>query len=211
MDFLTEFFSQGWLSIVFAWIAKSYIEIIATITGLIYLYYSIKGDKRLWVYGLITSLLYVYVCYVAGIYADMGINLYYVVVSIYGWIHWTFYRSEQKKEIPVTRTKPLHFLAIILITAVFYVLIAFILINYTDSSIPYWDAFTTSASITATWMLARKMLEHWIIWVIVDAVSIGLYLYKELYPTTLLFVVYTILAITGFIQWRKQWSIQKID
>ena len=191
------------------WIQTSYLEIVATITGLIYLFYSIKGDKRLWGYGLITSALYVYVCFNAGIYADMGINFYYVLVSIYGWIHWTFYKKESKKEIPVTRLTVIHSFILIGITGVLYILIAFILIKYTDSNIPYWDAFTTSASITATWMLARKILEHWIIWIVVDAISIGLYTYKELYPTTILFAVYTVMAILGFIEWRKQWLYQK--
>jgi nicotinamide mononucleotide transporter len=211
MGIFRELIEQVWLSCVVKWLTQNYIEILATITGLIYLYYSIKGDKRLWVYGFISSMIYVYVCYVAGIYADMGINLYYVVVSIYGWIHWTLYSGQQKKEIPITRTKTKEYFLIVSFTAVLYLIIVLVLIYYTDSNIPYLDALTTSAGITATWMLARKMLEHWIIWVFVDALSVGLYIYKELYPTSILFLTYTFLAVTGFIQWRKQWLIQKIN
>ena len=210
MDLIKGFSSEGFLAIFISWISSNYIEIIATVTGLIYLYYSIKGDKRLWVYGLITSSLYVYVCFSAGIYADMGINIYYVVVSIYGWIHWTLYGQDNRNEIPITRLKFSEFVLIGLITIVLYAAIAFILIKFTDSTIPYWDAFTTAASITATWMLARKILEHWLIWILVDAISIGLYIYKDLYPTTLLFLVYTVMAVIGFIQWKKQWLAQKI-
>lgn len=201
---------QSFIEKLWPWLVGNYIEIIATITGLIYLFYSIKGDKRLWVYGLATSAIYVYVCFNAGIYADMGINLYYVAVSIYGWIHWSMYGGNNGNNIPVTRTKPREYMYILFFTALFYLIIVFILINYTDSNIPYWDAFTTSASITATWMLARKMIEHWIIWVIVDAISIGLYIYKGLYPTSFLFLVYTILAIIGYIQWQKQLLTQQI-
>lgn len=202
-------FLQSLIGKVWPWIVVNYIEIIATITGLIYLFYSIKGDKRLWVYGFTTSAIYVYVCFNAGIYADMGINLYYVAVSIYGWIHWTMYGGENKNDIPVTRTKAKEFFYLLLFTALFYLIIVLVLINYTDSNVPFWDALTTSASITATWMLARKMIEHWIIWVLVDAISIGLYIYKGLYPTAFLFLVYTILAIIGYFQWQKQLLTQQ--
>ena len=76
--------------------------------------------------------------------------------------------------------------------------------RFTDSPVPYWDAFTTALSIVATWMLARKKVEHWILWIVVDSVSLGLYFIKGLYPTTFLFLVYTLLAIAGFISWNKE-------
>jgi nicotinamide mononucleotide transporter len=199
---------QKYIGVIITWIAANYIEVIAAFTGLIYLFYSIQGNKKLWVYGLITSSIYVYVCFIAGIYADMGINIYYVIVSIYGWIHWNFYRKNDKTEIPISRTRPVEYLIIIAFTAILYFLIAIILLRLTNSTIPYLDALTTSASITATWMLARKMLEHWIIWVFVDAVSIGLYIYKGLYPTSILFLVYTVLAVIGFKQWQNKWKEQ---
>jgi nicotinamide mononucleotide transporter len=205
MEFFLDQISQIWWPGFLQWVRVSYIELIATVTGLIYLFYSIKGDRRLWVYGLITSALYVYICFIAGIYADMGINFYYVGVSIYGWVHWTLYREEKKKIIPVTQTTLKQWFLVLGATLVFYIIIVNILIHFTDSTIPYWDAFTTSASITATWMLARKMLEHWIIWIVIDAISIGLYIYKGLYPSSILFLVYTIMAAVGFIQWKKQW------
>ncbi len=192
------------------WITDSYLEIIATVTGLIYLYYSIKGKNQLWVYGFISSGLYVFICYKAGIYADMAINIYYVFVSVYGFVHWTFYRSDEKVGLPISRLRFFETVILVLITGILYSFIAFILIRYTDSTIPYWDAFTTSASITATWMLARKIMEHWIIWIVVDTVSVGLYIYKHLYITSFLFAVYAIMAIVGFIQWRRVWKSQKV-
>jgi nicotinamide mononucleotide transporter len=89
-------------------------------------------------------------------------------------------------------------------SAVLFGIIAFILINFTDSEIPYWDAFTTAGSFVATWMLARKIIEHWLIWIIVDSVSLGLYIYKGLYATVILFAVYTLLAVMGYIEWKKE-------
>ena len=99
-------------------------------------------------------------------------------------------------------------LLLLLVSIVIFILIAFILKRYTDSDIILLDSFTTSLSIVATWMLARKIMEHWIIWIVVDSVSAALYIYKGLYPTVILFAIYTVLAILGYIEWKKQWRIQ---
>ena len=87
--------------------------------------------------------------------------------------------------------------------------IAWILQCFTDSDLPLWDSFTTAGSVVATWMLARKLLEHWLIWILVDAVSMGLYVYKELYPTVVLFSVYTVMAILGYISWKRSLTVAK--
>jgi len=191
------------------WLLCNSIEVIATITGLIYLVYSVKGNILLWLFGLITSLLYVYVFFQSKIYADMGINIYYVVISVYGWIHWSK-PGKNANELPVSKIRlPLGF-ALLLISIFLFVFIAYILRKYTDSDIALWDAFTTALSIVATWMLARKILEHWLIWIVVDSVSAGLYIYKGLYPTVFLFIVYTSLAILGYIEWHKTWKKQML-
>ncbi len=95
------------------------------------------------------------------------------------------------------------FFKLLLASLFIYIAISIILVNYTDSPLPYWDSFTTALSIVATWMLARKILEQWLVWVLVDAVSMGLYFYKELYPTAVLFAVFTVLALYGYFQWKK--------
>jgi len=77
-------------------------------------------------------------------------------------------------------------------------------VRFTDSPVPFWDALTTALSIVATWMLAQKKIEHWLLWVLVDVLSIGLFIVKELYPTTVLFAVYAVLAIYGYLEWRKE-------
>lgn len=87
---------------------------------------------------------------------------------------------------------------------VFFVAIALILDHLTDSPLPYWDALTTSASIVATWMLTRKYIEHWILWVAIDLLSMGLYIYRGLYPTTVLFLIYTVMAVVGYVQWKRE-------
>lgn len=190
---------------VSSWLAANYMEIIGTLTSLIYIYLSVKKNILCWLFGIISSAIYVYVFLQSGFYADMGLNIYYVFISIYGWILWSRGKpgSENKAELPVSSLSLKLALLLFIITAIIFVLIAYLLANYTDSQIPYWDAFTTACSIVATWMLARKILEHWIIWIIVDLVSMGLYIYKDLYVTFVLFLVYTSLAVIGYIRWKR--------
>lgn len=191
---------------ILSWFFANYIEILATIAGLIYLLYSVKENKLLWLFGLITSLLYIYVFFEAKIYADMGINVYYVIISIYGWIHWSKTSAAGTAKLAVQSVNLKLAIWLSLITVLLFTFIAFVLTKFTDSDIALWDAFTTAASITATWMLARKILEHWLIWIVVDTISVGLYIYKGLYPTVILFIVYSSLAVLGYIEWKKTWK-----
>ena len=186
------------------WIADHYVEILGVISSLLYLLFSIKQNILLWPTGMISALLYMVVFFQSKFYADMGLNAYYFFISIYGWALWSRKKSDGEGEgLVITRINPKQGVILILITGVFFAGIGLVLERFTDSPVPYWDAFTTALSFTATWMLARKMLEHWILWVIVDVVSMGLYLYRGLYPTLVLFAVYTGMAVIGYIQWNK--------
>lgn len=188
------------------------IEIFGATTGLLYLFFSIKQRIWLWPLGIFTSAIYIYVFFAARFYADMGLQVYYLIISIYGWYYWLKGNGarrggEAPDETAVLAVKktPSRYLPLLLLTfVILFAGIAWILHEFTDSDIPVWDAFTTAGSIVATWMLARKLLEHWLIWIVVDAVSMGLYIYKELYPTVLLFAVYTAMAMVGFISWRNE-------
>jgi len=186
------------------WISENIVEIIGTLSGFIFLYLEIKQNKWLWPVGLFSSLMYIYVFFVSKFYADMGLQFYYVFISIYGWFHWSRANAQGKETLPVTHLTKSLFFKLFLASLFLYIGISLILIHHTDSPLPYWDAFTTALSIVATWMLARKILEQWLVWIIVDAVSMGLYIYKGLYPTSVLFLVYTALALVGYLQWKKE-------
>ncbi len=192
------------------WLKNNWIEIFGASAGLLYVFLSIKEKVWLWPIGLITSVVYIYVFYTSKFYADMGLQFYYVFISIYGWILWLGgKKNKQISCLKISKTPLKIVIYLIISTVLIFFAIGFVLINYTDSPVPYWDAFTTAASITATWMLAKKYIEHWIIWVIVDLTSSVLYLAKELYPTVVLFVVYTIMAVIGYYQWKK--SISQVE
>ena len=191
------------MEVVFTYLQANWIELLGSVLSIIYLYLSIKQKASLWIFGFLCSLLYVVVFFQSKFYADMSLQFYYLGVSVFGWISWKAGKPENRKELPVKRTTPLSGAIILVIALVLYFLYYFILSEYTDSPLPKADAFTTALSIVATWMLARKMIEHWWLWIIVDSVSAGLYFYKALYPTAILFVIYTVMAIIGYRQWKK--------
>ncbi len=191
------------MEVVFTYLQANWIELLGSVLSIIYLYLSIKQKASLWIFGFLCSALYVVVFFQSKFYADMSLQFYYLGVSVFGWISWKAGKPENRKELPVKRTTPLSGVIILLIALILYFVYYFILTGYTDSPLPKADSFTTALSIVATWMLARKMIEHWWLWIIVDSVSAGLYFYKALYPTAILFVIYTIMAIIGYRQWKK--------
>lgn len=186
-------------------IVSNIVEIIAAILGLLFLYLEIKENKWLWLVGLLTSAMYIYIFFVAKLYADMSLQIYYVIISVYGWIMWTKTNKgkQAKNELLISRLSVSMLIKLIAVTFAVYLVIAYVLVNYTDGSIPYWDALTTSMGIVATWMLAKKILEQWLVWVLANAISLCLYIYKGLYPTVVLFLFYTILAVVGYYKWKK--------
>jgi len=186
-----------------SWISEQYVEILGLVFSLLYLYFSIRQKILLWPMGIISAVLYMIVFFQSKFYADMGLNGYYLIISVYGWIVWSGGEKKGGKTLQISRIRLKQGFILGLVTLAAFVIIGFILDRFTDSPIPYWDAFTTSVSFTATWMLARKIIEHWILWLVVDAVSMALYLYRGLYPTMVLFAVYTFMAVIGYVQWRK--------
>lgn len=193
---------------IISWLKDNYIEVFGTIAGLLYLYLSVKQNIWLWVLGFISSVIYVYVYYHSKFYADMSLQFYYIVVSVYGWFSWRGQDTAQgKKEIPVRVASSKEWSLFLVASAFLSFALGFILQRYTDSPIPYWDGFTTGASIVATWMLAKKYIENWLFWVVIDFVSLILYAYKGLYSTVVLFAVYTVVAVLGYLEWKKSINV----
>jgi nicotinamide mononucleotide transporter len=188
---------------VFAWLIAHYVEVLGSVLGLVYIFLSIKQHIFTWPVGLITSALYVYVFLVSKFYADMLLQVYYVGVSIYGWYHWLKGNSNSTGQLKVMRTPKKLYLPLILVTTALFAIFLFGLKYYTDSPVPFGDSLTTAMSIVATWMLARKYIEHWLIWIFVDAFSAVLYGFKDLWPTVILFVVYTVMAAMGYRSWKN--------
>lgn len=178
------------------------LELIGTIVGIIYLWLEYKASIHLWIAGIIMPAIYIFVYYDAGLYADFGINIYYLLVAVYGWIMWK-YGGRVGKELPITSMPKCNVLPLTITAIAVFLLIAFVLIYFTDSTVPWLDSFTTALSIIGMWMLARKYIEQWWVWIAVDLVSAGLYIYKDLNFTAALYFLYAIIAIFGYRKWKE--------
>ncbi|MFZ9044590.1 MAG: nicotinamide riboside transporter PnuC [Cyclobacteriaceae bacterium] len=193
-----------WLSIFWdQLLATTLLEGIAVFFGLATVWYS--KQEHIWVYptGIISVLIYVYITFQHKLYADMGINGYYFVMSIYGWYHWTNTGDKTKMQIPISRNSRKENLIALSIMVVSFIAIRFSL-DFTDSDVPGLDSFTTATAITGMWLMARKKMEHWIAWIITDIVAVPLYLYKGLPLTSFQFLIFTILATWGYFSWKKK-------
>src|SRR6056297_704901 len=196
------------MDVIWDWLAGNYFELIAALLGVVSIFLQIKQNHLYWLVALVMVSMYIYVYYESKFYADMSLQIYYVVVSIYGWLHWLFGDKKRKKngeekKLPVSKLKRKEWLLSIAVSIGLFFIIWFILDKFTDSPVPIGDAFTTALSFVATWMLARKLIENWLFWIVVDVVATGLYIYKGLYPTAALFLFLTVMAFIGYFEWKK--------
>lgn len=185
------------------------IEIIAAIIGLTYLFLEYKANVWLWPVGILMSLFYVVIFFHGKFYADAAVYLYYIGANTYGLVKWTQSRRKLQDggtttdEMPITHTPKRQLLPLAAAAIALWGLLYWVLSTFTDSPVPLGDAFTTSLSIVAMWMLAQKYLEQWLLWIVINLVSTVLYFWKGLYPTGVLFIFYVIVAVMGYFRWKR--------
>ncbi|HZJ79294.1 MAG TPA: nicotinamide riboside transporter PnuC [Dysgonamonadaceae bacterium] len=178
------------------------LELIGLIIGLLYLLLEYKANIWLWPVGVIMPIVYIIIFYQNKFYADMTFNVYYLFASIYGWYIWA--NSLEKTDKGLISHLPKKYIGRLTATfVIIFAAIAFSLINFTDSEVPYGDSFTTTLSILAMWMLAHKYIEQWLLWIVVNAVTAVLYHTKELDITVILFIVNFFVSILGYVKWKK--------
>ena len=191
------------------------IEIIGAVIGLTYLFLEYKANVWLWPVGILMSVFYVVIFFHGKFYADAAVYLYYIGANTYGLFQWTRSRklpideNGTKQELTITHVPAKRILPLVAITVVLWMVLYGILKTVTDSPVPLGDAFTTAVSIVAMWMLAQKYLEQWLLWIVVNIVSTILYFWKGLYPTGILFIVYVIVAVLGYLRWKKEMNSNK--
>ncbi|MDR2890037.1 MAG: nicotinamide riboside transporter PnuC [Alistipes sp.] len=181
---------------------KLILQIAGVCLGLLYLWYEYRADVRVWIVGLIMPFIHGVLYYTAGLYADMTMEFYYVAAGVYGLVMWT--RPKSSAQVNISHTPRRHIAPLVLVCAAAFVVISFVLARHTDSTVPYWDAATTAMSIVGMWMLSRKYVEVWLVWIAVDVISCVLYVYKGIPYTGLLFGIYSVLAVAGYVRWLRQ-------
>ena len=180
------------------------LEVTGFCVGVLYLWWEYHANAKVWIASIVMPAINMWVYYYKGLYADFAINIYYLLIAVYGYLAWTLPRRQKRQtHLPVTHVGRR---ISVLLTTVFlslWMLLAWLLIQFTDSTVPWADAFTTALSIVGLWMLARKYAEQWLVWCVVDAVCVWLYIYKGIYLYAVLYAVYTVIAVCGYRKWVK--------
>lgn len=187
-------------------LAAHWLDIFTTILGLIYILLEYKASIALWIVGIIMPALDIYLYYSHGLYGDAGMAVYYTVAAVYGYAVWKFGKKKNQKEgmqMPITHFRR----KLILPTTIFFIVAMaatyYVLTNFTDSTVPLLDSFTNALSFVGLWALARKYIEQWLVWIIVDAVSCYLYISKGIPFKAGLYGLYVVIAVLGYMKWKK--------
>ena len=179
----------------------SSLELFAAVLGAISVYLSVRQNIWSWPTAIVNVAVYAVVFYNAKLYADMGLQVIYAVLSVYGWYEW-LYGGANRTELHVTRTSPRLGGVLALIALGGAAALGVLLRGATDAALPFMDSFLSSTSLVAQWMMTRKKLENWLVWIAVDVLYVGMFIFKHLYITAGLYTVFLVLAVRGYLDWR---------
>ena len=177
------------------------LELFAALLGAISVWLSVRQNIWSWPTAIVNVVLYALVFYDAKLYADMGLQVIYAVLSIYGWYEW-LYGGAGRTVLHVSRTGPRLGALLALIAAIGSGVLGVFLHHATDAALPFMDSFLSSTSLVAQWMMTKKLLENWLVWIAVDVLYVGMFIFKGLYLTAGLYAVFLALAVKGYVDWR---------
>jgi nicotinamide mononucleotide transporter len=184
------------------------IEIFAAVFGFLSVYFTIKQNILCWYFGLLQVVLYSFVFYTSKLYSDMILHIIYIFLQVAGWYSWK-YGGSNKSTLRITLIKNATFW--IGLTVLTTVLLGYVMQTNTDASYPYEDAFITVASLVAQYLMIKKILGSWLFWIVVDAVAITIYWHKGLYFTTALYVLFLIMAVIGYLEWKNAYNKELLN
>lgn len=191
------------------YLTKNYLEALGVFLSICYLFNSVRGKVWLWLFGLTSALCYLVIFYQSQFYALGMLQLYYIAMSIYGLFFWIKDRDEDRADfVKISRITSKQTALSIGIALVCFGLLFFVIKKYTSSPVPLGDSFTASLCIVGTWLLARKILENWLFFIVSDVICIGLFVYQGMFLTTLLFVAYTTMGVVGYRRWHLEFLQQ---
>jgi len=177
-------------------------EVAAVLLALAYLVLAIRENSACWIAAILSTGIYIVLMFRVGLYMESALQLFYIAMAVYGWYSWTHGEGPDHR-LPVISWKPAQHVLPLAAILVFSALSGFLLSNLTDAAMPYLDSFTTWGAIITTWMVARKIIQNWHYWFVIDSVSVYLYVSRGLWLTALLFVLYLVLIVIGYREWRK--------
>ncbi len=185
--------------------AEHWLDIVTTVLGLVYIALEYRASIALWIVGIIMPALDIYLYYSHGLYGDAGMAVYYTAAAVYGYIVWKFGKKGDSKEqeMPISHFPRKKILPAVIFFAVAMWATHYILVNYTNSTVPVLDSFTNALSFVGLWALARKNIEQWFVWIVVDVISCYLYIDKGIPFKAGLYGLYVVIAVMGYMKWRK--------
>ena len=186
------------------------LEATGLIFGLLAVYYLIKENILTWPAGIIYTFTSLVIFYEAKLYADLLLHVFFLFMNIYGWYYWVYGKKKGESEVPVTTSSVKVLVSISLVSVVAIALLGYLLTDFTDASLPYWDSTTTILSLSGMWLTAKKKIENWYFWFIVDVLATGIYMYKGIYFYGALYLVYIGMAVSGYLEWKKTMKKQAV-
>ena len=187
---------------IFNYLLQNWLEFTAVFFAILYLILAVNQNILCWVAGILSSILYFFIMQSAGLYMEAYLQIFYILMGLYGWLQWRKGNQIDNNFIVNTWSMLKHFYAISLIL-VLSVSSGLLLTLYTDAALPFFDAFVTWGAVVATYMVAKKLLENWIYWLVIDSISILLFISRDLLPTAFLFGLYIVIIFFGYKSWKK--------
>jgi nicotinamide mononucleotide transporter len=188
------------------WQHQNWLEVFGVITGLLCVGLAAINNIWNWPIAIISVGIYIFIFFDARLYADMGLQVYFMIMNIYGWYYWSR-KPQTADKIPVALVTTREIFISIAAVVIFTFFLGTVL-KYTPASFPYLDSFCTACSLVAQVFLARKVLENWLIWVFVDIIYVGVYIFKGLDLTAIMYGIYVAIALYGYFDWRKDYKKQ---
>jgi len=188
VQFLTQ---TGWL------------EWCGVFTGILCVWLAAKNNIFNWPIAVVSVLIYIFIFYESKLYADMGLQFYFLAMNAYGWYFWNRNKGHTEAQTPVTTITRKEIILSVIGIVFFTLILGFILRQNTDAAFPYIDSFCTACSLIAQIFLARKVLQNWLIWIFVDIIYVGVYVSKDLYATAIMYALYVYIAWVGYREWKK--------
>ena len=185
-----------------------YLEALGLVFGVLAVVFLIKGNIWTWPAGIAYVLVSFVIFAEAKLYADFTSHVVFLILNVYGWWYWINGSPKEKEELPISTTPIRTQINLWVISVVMIFLAGLLLNNYTDAALPYWDSATTILSFVGMWLTAKKKIENWHYWLIVDILATGIYFYKELYFYSFLYFLYIGMAVAGFVSWKKTMNNQ---
>ncbi len=180
----------------------TWIEILGFITGAVSVILAVRESAWNWLVGIANNVFFFVLFWKSKLYADALLQVVYAVISIYGWWHWVR-GGDGNSTLPISHTRKKTALALFVLTGVATAIMTYLLTAFSDSKVPFWDGVTTALSLTAQFMLSRKLLENWWVWMTADVIYVLLYFTKALYLTGILYAGFFALCVAGYRGWRK--------